>query len=195
MLNEDLISLTQYRALLEHFIDHKPHKQGAKLIVAFEKYENKYLATKDTINPEKVFLAIDGYAKGILAHKLENVGVEIALPKNIETADLFRGMPGAPGAAKGIAHILRQDRPRGDAVLILVADSNHFSPDDIDLVWDSAAVVTTNCGMTGHLPLICRGIKKGCVILSSADFSQIRNGDKVLVSGSKGIVAVGLLVE
>jgi hypothetical protein len=36
---------------------------------------------------------------------------------------------------------------------------------------------------------------KGCVALSFENFSQIRNGDTIALSGETGIVATGVLVE
>jgi phosphoenolpyruvate-protein kinase (PTS system EI component) len=95
----------------------------------------------------------------------------------------------------GITHVLGRRRQGTIHPIILVADSNKFSPDDIDLLTSSAGAVTTKTGLTGHIPVICRGMRIGCVVLSLEDFSQIRNGDTIALCGTTGTVATGVLVE
>jgi len=56
-----------------------------------------------------------------------------------------------------------------------------------------ALVGTVVGGIMGHIPVICRGFSKGCVILPTKDFALIQNGDAIISCGSTGIVATSLM--
>ncbi len=195
MLDSELISYVEYAELVNRFLKTRGPDQLDPLIQKFLTYLDIYNAKEDHIDPDKVFLAIRAYGKGTIAQELESVGARLRLPKNKDTANLFHGLPAARGAATGISHVFGSQRERSTHPIILVADSMQFSPDDIDLLMSSAGVVTTNTGLTGHIPVICRGIRIGCVVLSPEDFGQIRNGDRIGLCGTSGTVATGVLVE
>lgn len=195
MLESELISYEEYAELVNQFLKKRRQRHLDPLTQKFLSYLDTYNAKEDHIDPGKVFLAIRAYGKGTIAQKLESVGAKLHLPQNKDTASLFYGLPAARGAATGISHVFGSRRQTTTHPIILVADSNKFSPDDIDLLMSSAGVVTTNTGLTGHIPVICRGIQIGCVVLSAEDFGQIKNGDTIGLCGTTGTVATGVLVE
>jgi phosphohistidine swiveling domain-containing protein len=194
MFDDRLIDVLEYQTLVRRFLL-KSKDTDKSLLAKFEEHQAHYSTLENAIDRNKVFLAIDGYARGILRDRLESVGVEFHVPHNTDTADVFRGIPAAPGAAKGIAHVFGQPRPNTTDPLVLVVDSIMFTPEHVDLLWESVAVVTSDSGVTGHIPLICRGSLRPCVILRAEQLSQIRNGDRIAVGGQQGIVVLGLLVE
>jgi phosphohistidine swiveling domain-containing protein len=195
MHDSALISYEEYAELVNRFLKKQRLSQQDPLTEKFCSYLDIYTAEKGHIDLDKVFLAIRAYGKGTIAQKLDGVGAKLRLPQNKDTANLFHGLPAARGAATGISHVFGSRRQRTTHPIILVADSRKFSPDDIDLLMSSAGVVTANTGLTGHIPVICRGIRIGCVVLSLEDFTQIRNGDTIGLCGTTGIVATGVLVE
>lgn len=195
MLDEGFISYVEYQDLVGSFLGTMTESQTEdELTAKFCEYGQSYVVLEDAIRTEKVALTVDAYAKGILATELDAVHIQILAPANTPTADVLRGVPASSGAAKGIAHVFAQRRPKADNV-VLVVDSSIFTPAYIDLLRASPVVVTTNCGMTGHIPLICRGWRKGCVILGAEDFARIRNGDAIIACGTTGIVATGLMAD
>lgn len=195
MHDENLISYAEYASLLEVFLRRKPSAKHKGIIGKFKAYEAVYATLEDAINPTKVFLAVDAYGKGMLIQKLESVGVVLDLPTNMDTADLFHGIPASPGAITGITHVLGQPRKTTEFPTVLVADSNKFSPEHLDWLTSSGGAVTANCGMTGHIPVLCRGIGIGCVILETSELASIRNSDPIGLCGTTGVVGVGLLVK
>ena len=162
MLDSRLISYGEYTQLVNRFLKKQRLTHLEPLTQKFHSYLHTYTAEKDHIDPDKVFLAIRAYGKGTIAQKLDSVGAKLRLPHNKDTANLFHGVPAARGAATGISHVFGSRRQRTTHPIILVADSNKFSPDHISLLTSSAGAVTTNTGMTGHIPVICRGMRIGC---------------------------------
>ena len=195
MQDSGLISYDEYVELVGRFLKRQGLSDQDPLTQTFYRFLDVYNAQKDHIDPDKVFLAIGAYGKGTIAQKLDSVGANLCLPRNTDTANVFHGLPAAPGAATGISHIFGSARKRTTHPTVLVADSKRFSPDEMDLLTSSAGSVTTNTGMTGHIPVVCRGIGIGCVVLSVEDFSQIKNGDPISLCGTTGTVATGVLVE
>ena len=195
MHDESVLSYAEYRALVDHFLGQNRVLDEFALLDRFTSYESNRPRSHKHIDIGKVMLAIEAYSKGTLAQCLDTVGAKLNLPENTDTADLFHGLPAAPGAVTGISHVHGKRRKRTQHAVILVADSATFSPIDIDCLTSSAGAVTTNCGMTGHIPVICRGLGIGCVVLRSEDFSRIQNGDRIGLCGTKGVVGTGVLVE
>lgn len=195
MLDSQLISYEEYAELVNRFLKTGGRGQLDPLIQKFLTFLDIYNAKEDHIDSDKVFLAIRAYGRGTIARELDSVGAGLRLPQNKNTANLFHGLPAARRAATGISHVFGSQWERSTHPIILVADSLKFSPDDIDLLMSSAGVVTTNTGLTEHIPVMCRGVRIGCVVLSPEDFGQIRNGDRMGLCGTSGTVATGVLVE
>jgi phosphohistidine swiveling domain-containing protein len=195
MLDSSIISYEQYSELVNRFLKKQSPSHSDPLNERFRSYLDMYTAEEGHIDVDKIFLAIRAYGKGTIAQKLDSVGAKLRLPHNEGTANLFHGLPAARGAATGISHVFGRRRKETAHPIILVADSDRFSPDHIGLLTSSAGVVTTNTGMTGHIPVICRGIGIGCVVLPLEDFKQIMNGGSIGLCGATGTVVTGVLVE
>jgi phosphohistidine swiveling domain-containing protein len=199
MHDSALISYKEYAELVNQFLKKRSLPHQGPLAQKFYSYLHAYTANKDHIDPDKVFLAIRAYGKGTIAQKLDSVGAKLHLPQNKDSANVFHGLAASPGAVAGISYVFGKRRQKTNHPFILVVDEREFTADHIHLVIhlleSCAGVVTTNTGMTGHIPVISRGMGKGCVALSFENFSQIRNGDTIALSGETGIVATGVLVE
>lgn len=190
-----LISYANYTELLEHFLAKSKSSKATPTLAKFKEFYQKYSVSTECIEPKKVFMAIEAYGKGTIAKKLETVGAKLNLPENTDTADWFHGLPASPGAILGIGHVFGYKRTKTKHPIILVVDSAKFTPGNIDCLTSSSGAVTTNCGMTGHVPVICRGLGIGCVVVPFSDFSRIRNGNRIGICGKTGIVATGLLIK
>lgn len=197
MHDSGLISYAGYYNLTEYFLAKTKSSDISTILSKYQEFYQEYSvsASASCINPKKVFMAIDAYSKGTISKKLEAVGAKLNLPENTDTAHWFHGLPASPGAILGIGYIFGRKRTKTRHPVIFVVDSKKFTPEDIDWLTSSSGAVTINCGMTGHIPVICRGLGIGCVVLSFTDFSRIRNGDRIGICGTKGIVATGLLVN
>ena len=197
MNEENTISFSEYNSLVDFFLESKGHVCNEKLMNQFNAYARDYTKKKDAISVEKVFLVIDSYCKGILIKKLEEEDITLDLPQNTDTANLFYGMPASVGCVRGISHLLGGTyKDSGGCPRVFVVDSNQYFKDkeDFDYITSSAGVITTNTGMTGHIPVICRGLGIGCVVLKENDFRSIRNMEPVGLCGTRGIVITGVFV-
>lgn len=195
MHNAGLVSYANYTKLLEHFLARSKSSKATLVLEQFQEFYQKYSVSAECIEAKKVFMAIEAYGKGTIAKKLETVGAKLNLPENTDTADWFHGLPASPGAILGIGHVFGYKRIKTKHPVIFVVDSAKFTPEDIDWLTSSSGAVTTNCGMTGHIPVICRGLGIGCVVISFSDFSRIRNGNRIGICGKTGVVATGVLIN
>jgi pyruvate,orthophosphate dikinase len=138
--------------------------------------------------------------------------VELLLPMldpNAEKASrpIARGLPAGPGGAKGRVVFTSKDAVewagRGEKV-ILVRDET--SPEDVDGMHKSQAIVTSKGGMTSHAALVARGWGKCCIVgcsdleigddaksFKTKEGTAIREGDWISVNGTKGLVYSGEL--
>lgn len=138
--------------------------------------------------------------------------VELLLPMldpNVEKASrpIARGLPAGPGGAKGRVVFTSKDAVewagRGEKV-ILVRDET--SPEDVDGMHKSQAIVTSKGGMTSHAALVARGWGKCCIVgcsdleigddaksFKTKEGTAIREGDWISVNGTKGLVYSGEL--
>ena len=167
MFDENLLSQQEYLALAKAFIEKRAEAMVSPVVGAFKEYEMGYSTAEDAIRPQKVFETIDAYAKGVLLRHLDSVGIFIEVPLEKKNVTYYRGLPGSIEDAVGFALLYNKESlsPKEDS--ILVVDSNDWSESTVDFVRDSTGVVTTHCGMTGHIPMVCRGLRKGCVILDA----------------------------
>ena len=176
----------------------KPKRSiSKKLKFKFDKFEENYNLLKEKVDDKKIMLAIDGYAKGFLFTYLEERKI-IKPRKDLTTSDCFKGMAAAPGYAKGKSFIFDPKTnivPTSRTDYVLCADSRFYRPEYASILVKSLGVITCNTGITGHIPVLCRGLRKGCVILSEKDFYQLIDNDKVILSGGQGLVFTGLFVE
>ena len=114
------------------------------------------------------------------------------------------GLPASPGAATGRVVFSAEDAKlraeQGEKVILMRPET---SPEDIEGMIASEAIVTTHGGMTSHAAVVARGMGKCCVTgCSDLDIDTInktvtyggnviRELDKVSVDGANGDLYVG----
>lgn len=193
MVDDDVITRKEYDILTQYFLRRREGKKLADCLRRYKEFEKEYKASTNAILPEKVMLAVDGYSRGIINGVIEE-GAEQTIELENELITYLYGHAASRGYGQGsllkggAGHI-----PQGSRYVLLL-DARHFSPDDVNEIRESEAVVAYNSGMTGYLPLCCRALGKGCVLLKEEDASRLKEGTMVAVSGHQGIVAIGKMV-
>ena len=103
---------------------------------------------------------------------------------------LLAGIPGSPGAAEGIVHIVGGTDdfagfPRG-AVLVARTTNPAWTP----LFYSASAVVTESGGPLSHGAVTAREMRIPAVMSVRGVLGRLRNGDRVRVDGASGKVEV-----
>jgi phosphohistidine swiveling domain-containing protein len=186
--------LDDFGIILQCFFE-KSRSGDESLWRRYQEFSRDYTSSDRNIDKGKVLKAIEAYTKGTLAQKLDEVGVELEIPKNTDVAAIFHGIPVGAGGASGISHVLGCERVKTTHPIIVAADATWFGPQDMEWIASSAGVVTTNCGPTGHIPVICRGLGIPCAIIKNEEFARIVNGQRLGLSGTTGLVGVGVVVS
>lgn len=104
--------------------------------------------------------------------------------------DSLNGIPGSPGEAEGVVHIVRgaddfASFPRG-AVLVARTTNPAWTP----LFYSAAAVVTESGGPLSHGAVTAREMHIPAVMSVRGVLGRLRNGDRVRVNGASGKVEV-----
>ncbi len=138
--------------------------------------------------------------------------VELLLPMFDPKVELIRksiakGLPAGPGGAIGRVVFSSDDTvkwaAKGEKVILVREET---SPEDVDGMHKSQAILTTKGGMTSHAALVARGWGK-CCIVGCADIEihqeskifktqtglLIKEGDWISLNGTKGLVYEGQL--
>ena len=139
----------------------------------------------------------------IINQLLHPVFTEEAL-KNAEK--IAKGLPASPGAVTGAVYFdaesAKMAKEQGEDVILLRQET---SPEDIEGMIVSEAIVTSRGGMTSHAAVVARGMGVCCVVgcesLKINDFIKqavyndgiISEGDIISVDGSSGEIYVGTL--
>ncbi len=136
--------------------------------------------------------------------------VELLLPMldpkvEIITKPIAKGLPAGPGGAKGRVVFSSVDAvawaQKGEKVILVREET---SPEDVDGMHKSQAILTTKGGMTSHAALVARGWGKCCIVGCSdieihADTKTfhakngviIKEGDWLSLNGTKGLAYEG----
>lgn len=117
---------------------------------------------------------------------------------------LTTGLPASPGAASGQVYFTSQDAKtasdRGEKVVLMRSDT---SPEDIEGMIASQAIVTSRGGMTSHAAVVARGMASTGVVGAhelEVDYDSktaqvkgqvIHQGDWVSVDGTNGNIYLG----
>ncbi|SII41815.1 pyruvate phosphate dikinase PpdK [Mycobacteroides abscessus subsp. abscessus] len=114
------------------------------------------------------------------------------------------GLPASPGAATGQIVFSAEDaKAQADAGKKVILMRPETSPEDIEGMIASEAIVTTHGGMTSHAAVVARGMGKCCVTGCSDleintvaktvyyDGGELHEGDTISVDGSKGDIYIG----
>ncbi len=136
--------------------------------------------------------------------------VELLLPMldpNVQkvTKPIAKGLPAGPGGAKGRVVFSSNDAvewaSKGEKVILVREET---SPEDVDGMHKSQAILTTKGGMTSHAALVARGWGKCCIVgcsdieihsetksFKANDGTFIKEGDWLSLDGTKGLVYLG----
>lgn len=136
--------------------------------------------------------------------------VELLLPMldpkaELVTKAIAKGLPAGPGGARGRVVFSSNDAVewahRGEKVILVREET---SPEDVDGMHKSQAILTTKGGMTSHAALVARGWGKCCIVgcgdieihsetktFRAKDGVVIHEGDWVSLNGTKGLVYEG----
>lgn len=126
-------------------------------------------------------------------------------PESLEQAELFgKGLPASPGAASGniyfTAETAKQASAAGEKVILIRQET---SPEDIEGMVVSEAIITSRGGMTSHAAVVARGMGvccvAGCEEIQVDEFLEqaicngvtLKKGDEVSVDGTTGKVYLG----
>ncbi len=138
--------------------------------------------------------------------------VELLLPMidpraELSTHPITKGLPAGPGGAIGRAVFTSKDAvewaSRGEKVILVREET---SPEDVDGMHKSQAILTSKGGMTSHAALVARGWGKCCIVgcadLEIGDGGKsfetkqgivIKEGEWLSLNGTKGLVYQGNL--
>jgi pyruvate,orthophosphate dikinase len=149
-------------------------------------------------------------AKTAVSRVGPNQLVELLLPMldpKVEqvTKPIAKGLPAGPGGARGRVVFSSAEAvewaKKGEKVILVREET---SPEDVDGMHKSQAILTTKGGMTSHAALVARGWGKCCIVgcgdieihsesktfkTNSGQF--IHEGDWVSLNGTKGLVYEG----
>jgi pyruvate,orthophosphate dikinase len=138
--------------------------------------------------------------------------VELLLPMldpkaEAASAPIAKGLPAGPGGAKGRVVFTSKDAVKwaanGEKVILVREET---SPEDVDGMHKSQAILTSKGGMTSHAALVARGWGK-CCIVGCADLviapdgktfrtkkgAVVKEGDWISLNGTRGLVYEGSL--
>lgn len=110
-------------------------------------------------------------------------------PPSVSAEVVIVGQCGCIGFARGLARVVEEKDVANTGIgsdEILVC--RFTSPDFLPLMTRAAAVVTDVGGVLSHAAIVCRELKKPCVIGTGVGTSRIRTGDDIEVDGASGIV-------
>lgn len=183
--------------------------------------ENEKLYILQTRNGKRtakaaVNIAVDLVEEGILTKeeavaKVDVKSIDTLLhptfkEEALEVAEVVSkaGLPASPGAATGkIVFSAEEAKLRASAGEKVILMRPETSPEDIEGMIASEAIVTTHGGMTSHAAVVARGMGKCCVTgCSDLDINTIEKtityqghtlheNDVVSVDGSKGDIYLG----
>ena len=136
--------------------------------------------------------------------------VELLLPMldpkiQAATRPIAKGLPAGPGGAKGRVVFSSEDAvawaSKGEKVILVREET---SPEDVDGMHKSQAILTTKGGMTSHAALVARGWGKCCIVgcadieihgetksFKANDGTYIKEGEWISLDGTKGLVYLG----
>ena len=165
-----------------------------------------------------VRMAMDMYKEGLISKDtaVMRVGpnqlVELLLPRLDPEAELLstpiaKGLPAGPGGAKGRIVFDSEKAVEWAAKkipVILVRDET--SPEDVDGMHASKAILTSKGGMTSHAALVARGWGKCCIVgcndieinsehgtLKAKNGKVLHEGDWISLNGTTGLVYEGAM--
>ncbi|MHC1681299.1 MAG: phosphoenolpyruvate synthase [Methanomassiliicoccales archaeon] len=105
---------------------------------------------------------------------------------------LLKGLGASPGVAGGPVRIVSDEMnlevvKKGDVMVTAMT-----SPDMVPAMTRAAAIVTDEGGMTCHAAIVARELGIPCIVGASHATELLKDGEKITVDGSMGIVYEGI---
>jgi phosphohistidine swiveling domain-containing protein len=123
--------------------------------------------------------------RGVVSEELKRQRVFVDSKAN---GFLTRGIGASPGL--GIGSPVRWSPGRASFevghVLFIVDEGMKMQSVLLALLEEAAAVVTWNCSMTSHIPVVCRGIGRPAVIISEEEVPVLMRRKFLVVDGAAG---------
>ncbi|HVM89977.1 MAG TPA: pyruvate, phosphate dikinase [Puia sp.] len=151
-------------------------------------------------------------AKTAVMRVAPNQLVELLLPMIDPKAEqkntvIAKGLPAGPGGARGRVVFSSNDAVewahKGEQVILVREET---SPEDVDGMHKSQAILTSKGGMTSHAALVARGWGKCCIVgcneieihndtrtFHTKSGAVVKEGDWITLNGTKGLVYEGSL--
>jgi pyruvate,orthophosphate dikinase len=155
----------------------------------------EYVITKE--------MALERVEPQMITQFLHPVFTELALT---HAEKIAQGLPASPGAVTGVVYFDAESakiaNEKGQKVILLRQET---SPEDIEGMIASVAIVTNHGGMTSHAAIIARDMGICCVVgceslkvnefIKQATYAgkAIIEGDVISVDGSSGTIYKGVL--
>lgn len=165
-----------------------------------------------------VKMAVDMHQDGLINRETAitrvapNQLVELLLPRIDPDAEkvartIAKGLPAGPGGAKGrIVFESAQAVSWAEKGIPVILVRDETSPEDVDGMHASKAILTSKGGMTSHAALVARGWGKCCIVgcndveisvesgtLKTKDGDILKEGDWITLNGTTGRVYAGEL--
>ncbi len=150
--------------------------------------------------------------KTALKRVAPNQLVELLLPMidpkaEASTTPVAKGLPAGPGGALGkvvfSSEAAIEAAAAGEKVILVREET---SPEDVDGMHKSQAILTSKGGMTSHAALVARGWGKCCIVgcsditinnegkfFTTKSGKKVKEGDWLTLNGTKGLVYEGRL--
>jgi len=134
-----------------------------------------------------VMVAENGKVRLLTGKEAEEYSKQLVEEKPPETSEL-KGQPARPGQATGVVRIITaaEDMPKMRAGDILV--SHATNPDLVPAMKKAAAILTDEGGITCHAAIVSRELGIPCVVGLRTVTRWVKDGDKVEVDATNGIV-------
>lgn len=165
-----------------------------------------------------VRMAVDMYNEGLISKDtaIMRVGpnqlVELLLPRldpeaELASTPIAKGLPAGPGGAKGrIVFDSEKAVEWADKKIPVILVRDETSPEDVDGMHASKAILTSKGGMTSHAALVARGWGKCCIVgcndieinsehgtLKAKNGKVLHEGDWISLNGTTGLVYEGAM--
>lgn len=165
------------------------------LITPKEASKFSELSSQDVVNIAKREVGtglLDGtlYLIDELDEALKKAGVRLAEEKIPAALSEIKGEPAYKGVIQGRVRLvsLKRDVPSLLEGEILVSEMT--SPAYLPAIIKSAAVITDEGGVTCHAAIVCRELKKLCIIGTKIATQVLKDGDFIEVDANQGTVKI-----
>lgn len=129
--------------------------------------------------------------RGLVVQEIERSG-EVLLPANGRAMEGIAASPGLGFGAPVSWPAAERLEPRGEFILAVPPIGGQI-PDALTVLLSRCqAAISTDRGLTGHVPVYCRGIAKPLALVSDQQMNRILKHEFVVVDGTTGRIKLFL---